>query len=77
METLTLVCSSLRDGSSVSDIGATITGISGVVGVTVDVATKTVSVAYDPGFVHPSLIENSLVGAGYPVERAEQSTGQP
>jgi copper chaperone CopZ len=67
-----LSISRLTRGAEADDLATALTGISGVAGVRVDLAARTVRVEYDPHYVNPRMIADSLKGAGYPVDAVRE-----
>jgi copper chaperone CopZ len=59
------------DGSRESvDLSNTMTALSGVTHVSVDLGEHSISVSYDPEYANPAIIKNNLQGAGYRVTDA-------
>lgn len=49
------------------DLRITVTGISGVARIALDLTKGALSVEYDPNFVRPLLVKRTIEGAGYEV----------
>jgi copper chaperone CopZ len=73
VQTVRLVISKLDGSGEAGDLANTIIGISGVAGVSVDLGSHIVSIEYDPAFVSPKLVQQSIEGAGYPVDSIDSS----
>lgn len=63
----------IRDDASAADLGNVLMGISGVAGIDLNADAHTVTVDYDPSYVDPIMLRNSVRGSGYPA--AEPETG--
>jgi cation transport ATPase len=61
----------LSDTAGVTDLENVLVGISGVAHIYLDAAAHRVTVEYDPDFVDPVLLKNSVKGAGYPITEPE------
>lgn len=72
MHTVQFVISKLDGHGDAGDLSATIVGITGVAHIALDVASRTVSVEYDPKFVSTKMIRGSIEGAGYPVDSVKE-----
>jgi copper chaperone CopZ len=57
----------IRDDASAIDLENVLIGISGVAGVDLNATAQTVIVEYDPSYVDPIILKNSVRGSGYPV----------
>jgi copper chaperone CopZ len=56
-------------GHCVSAIDEAVTPVAGVAGVRVDLATKTVTVRYDPGRVRPDRLADVIEDCGYSIDK--------
>ncbi len=73
VQTVEFVLSRLDGNPAANDLGNALTGISGVASITVDIPSHTVSVEYDPALVSPTKVKSSIEGAGYPIDRVNES----
>lgn len=69
MERVTFSIPSLDDRRLAEDLENALVGLSGVAGVDVDLASRTLAVTYDPAFLDPADVRTVIEGIGYPVTR--------
>jgi copper chaperone CopZ len=61
----------LEGNASATDLQNILVGISGVARVDLDAAQHTITVEYDPDYVDPVMLKNSVKGSGYPMAEPE------
>lgn len=77
MQTIQFFIPSLDQQAEVGDLGTALTGLSGVERIDVDISNHTVTVDYDPDFVSPVLVAQTIERTGYPEGGQGTQLGTP
>jgi copper chaperone CopZ len=77
MERVEISVPSMQHERYLIDLGAALTGLSGVMAADFDLDRRMVSVTYEPALIQPKAIRTTVEGAGYPVEAMKPGDSFP